>query len=247
MLNLRIQELNRRLIEHPLYTKLDKIENIRTFMEYHSFAVYDFMVLLKSMQRQMTMYSALWKPSPYPDQIVRFINEIVLCEESDLDADGNPISHFHLYIKAMNEVQADNNKVLNFVGNIKDTKFDASDLPPGVQEFVSYNLNLALHGELEEVAGAFLFGREKLVPEMFKSIVKVLDQKELYPAFMHYLERHIQVDGEEHGPMAEKCLAAICSDEKKYQRAINAAITSLELRLKLWDACLKTINQSELK
>lgn len=240
----KVHELTERLKCHPLFFKLDKIENIRVFMEYHSFAVYDFMCLLKSLQRHMTLKSDPWKPSAYTDEVTRFINEIVLCEESDLDQNGRPCSHFNLYIRAMNEVNANSSKILSFVRSIRPMQFNTDDLPSGVKEFVNFNLTLSIEGEVEELAGAFLYGREKLVPEMFKSIVSVLEKHEnLSPAFLYYLKRHIEVDGDEHGPMAEKCLHAICDRNKlMLAKAMRTAEKSLELRIKLWDACLAAID-----
>jgi hypothetical protein len=242
----RIQELHSQLTLHPLYSKLDQIDNLKIFMEFHSFAVYDFMCLLKSLQRHITMKNEPWKPAPYPDEVIRFINEIVLCEESDLDPDGKPCSHFNLYIRAMNEIHANSSKILSFVRSIRHMDYRTDELRPGVKEFVDFNLNLAVTGEVEELAGAFLFGREKLVPDMFKSIVRVLEKQNLpCPSFMHYLKRHIEVDGDEHGPMAEKCLEAICDRNKlMYAKANKIAVHSLELRVKLWDACLEAINEA---
>lgn len=240
----QIQILHQQLAVHPLYEKLDQIDNLRLFMEYHSFAVYDFMCLLKAFQRLITMKNEPWKPAPYPDEVVRFINEIVLCEESDLDPQGKPCSHFNLYIRAMNEINANSSYVLSFVRSIRFMDYRVDELRPGVKEFVDFNLNLSINGEVEELAGAFLFGREKLVPDMFRGILKVLNNdQEKYPAFIHYLKRHIEVDGDEHGPMAEKCLEAICDRNKlMFAKANKIAVRSLELRIKLWDACLEAIN-----
>jgi hypothetical protein len=191
----------------------------------------------------MTLKYEPWKPAPYPDEIIRFINEIVLCEESDLDLQGKPCSHFNLYIRAMHEVGANTSGVLGFVRSIRQMDFRVDELPDGVKEFVNFNLNLAVYGEVEEVAGAFLFGREKLVPEMFRTIIQVVGNNPEYSSFTYYLKRHIEVDGDEHGPMAEKCLAAICDRNKlMYAKATQTAVKSLELRVALWDACLARIN-----
>lgn len=238
-----VQELTEKLKVHPLFQELNNLENIRVFMEYHSFAVYDFMCLLKSLHRHMTHKSDPWRPSPYPDEVVRFINEIVLCEESDLDMNGLPCSHFNLYLRAMAEINASSSQVLGFVRSIRPLQFSTDELLPGIKEFVNFNLTLSVEGEVEELAGAFLYGREKLVPEMFKSIVAVLDKNQnKSPALMYYLKRHIEVDGDTHGPMAEKCLLAICDRNKlMLAKAMQTAEKSLELRIHLWDACLAAI------
>jgi hypothetical protein len=243
-MNQEISKLSKDLENHPLYQRLDSLDNLKIFMEYHVFAVFDFMCLLKSLQKYITFDHFPWKPSGYPDEIVRFVNEIVLCEESDLDVDGQPCSHFNLYIKAMHEVGAQTHQVLKFVNNLREYEYDASELPEGIKEFVSFNLDLSMDGQVEEVAAAFLYGREILIPHMFAGIVPVLNAIDPKPkALIYYLERHIEVDGDEHGPMAEKCIQAICEENKlKWAKAEKTAIKSLNLRINLWDKALEQIN-----
>ena len=84
-----------RLVYHKLYENLETIEDLKTFMQMHVFAVWDFMSLLKALQQQLTCTTLPWLPTGNP-KTRRFINEIVLGEESDEDAKGNPMSHYDL-------------------------------------------------------------------------------------------------------------------------------------------------------
>ncbi len=118
--------------------------------------------------------------------MVRLINEIVSGEESDFDEQGNPTSHFELYIRSMEEVGADTWAIFNFIEN--DCNVDL--LKPGVREFVTYNFALAQFGSLEEVAAVFFYGREHLIPEIFSSILRVLEkQKKICPTKIFTFDR----------------------------------------------------------
>ena len=233
-----IAEHHKELISHPVYTTLTSIESFRTFMEYHCFAVWDFMSLLKSIQNKVTCTKVPWTPSPYSPEVVRMINEIVLGEESDVDQHGNPCSHFELYLRAMEEIGANTVVIKDFINT-----FDTSLLPNGAKEFVEYNIDLAINGRLEEVAAAFFYGREKLLPDVFTEIVKVIKTEGVdCPTLLYYFERHIEVDGESHGPLAQKCLTEICEgNETKILRAQYAGIQSLRMRQRMWDATHKAI------
>jgi hypothetical protein len=240
--NKAIEQKHRKLSSHPVYSKLTDKSTLKMFMETHVFAVWDFMSLLKSLQRQITCVELPWRPSSYPKELVRMINEIVLGEESDLDRNGVANDHFSLYLEAMNEAGADTKKIESFLEN-----FDFSILSPATRNFVSFSINLAIDGKLHEVAAAFLYGREKLIPDMFDGVLKDLqEQSSQYPSLIYYLERHIELDGDEHSILAKKCLDILCdSDEVKIKEALKAGLKSLELREELWDEVLDSVNTKE--
>src|SRR5258708_20796857 len=84
--------VRRRLIEHPGYQSIQSPEALRIFMQYHVFAVWDFMSLLKALQGKLTGISIPWVP--VGSASTRFlINEIVLGEECDVDEQGRRTSH----------------------------------------------------------------------------------------------------------------------------------------------------------
>ena len=226
------------LCQHEIYSRLTDLKSIRHFMNYHVFAVWDFMSLLKSLQKEITCIEVPWRPSTYSPELVRFINQIVVGEDSDLDQEGHAISHFELYLKGMNEVGASPAGLYDFLPEMK-----TETLPQGIREFVTENLRLALAGDPVEVASAFFFGREKLIPSMFTSMVEILKRESIEaPTFIYYLERHIEVDGEEHGPLALKCLDELTNNSKeKEELAMKAGLNALYLRKFLWDECLRTM------
>lgn len=232
-----IKALSHELSYHPLYSKLNTIENIRFFMERHVFAVWDFMSLLKSLQIKLTCVELPWRPSPYPSDVVKLINEIVLGEESDVDQDAKACSHFELYLRAMNEIGANTSRIVEYINTL-----NPEFIPDDCREFVSKNLDLAMNGSVEEVAASFFYGREKLVPEMFISMVEVLEKENIHaPTFIYYLKRHIEVDSGDHGPKASHCLEVLTKTPEAKAKANASAYESLLLRKKLWDNTLTSL------
>jgi hypothetical protein len=230
-MNKLILEAHNNLAKHKLYNKLDNLESLKIFMKFHVFAVWDFMSLLKSLQKEITCVSLPWNESDYEPELVQLINEIVMGEESDVDQDGNPGSHFSLYLRAMDEIGADTSLIKTFL----ETK-DFSILPEEIQQTLTYHLNLAFNGKVHEVASSFFYGREKLIPDMFTSMVEVLEDSGLNcPTLIYYFKRHIEVDGGEHGPKALKCLSKLTETQESRDEALNVALGSLVQREKLWN------------
>ncbi len=236
-----ILEKQAALAAHPVYKTFTSIESIRHFMGYHVFAVWDFMSLLKSLQIKLTCVELPWRPSGYPAEMVRLINQIVVGEESDVDQEGKPISHFDLYLRSMEEIGASTAPIREFIATL-----DYSLIPSGAREFVEFNIDVAKNGHVVEVASSFFFGREKLIPEMFQSMVDVLKKENIHaPTFLYYLERHIEVDSGEHGPLALKALSHLTSGDSKLEAlALSSGLQALEMRTALWNSVLATHPQT---
>ncbi len=229
-----------RLQNHKLYTQLQSAQQLRLFMQSHVFAVWDFMSLLKWLQRYLTCVTVPWVPSAYP-QASRLINEIVLGEESDTFASGF-ISHFELYLRAMNEAGADTSAIRKLLaelvaGSPMKAALQLAEVPAEAAAFVLSTFELLQTEQPHVIAAAFTFGREDLIPDMFRAMVKDLRRHfEGVALFDYYLERHIEVDGESHGPLALQMVQQLCgNDEAKWREAARAAELALQARLALWD------------
>ncbi len=231
----KITELHNQLKSHPIYKEISTLDNIRVFMKWHVFAVWDFMSLLKGLQREITCVSVPWRPSPYPKDLARFINEIVLGEESDEDGKGGYTDHFTMYLDAMDDINADQYPLRNFLETM-----DYEALPEAIREFVKFNIELSSSNDHHKIAAAFFYGRENLIPDIFGPLVAELKSNQLdCPNLIYYLERHIELDGDEHGDLAGKCFDLLCGDsERKRQEGIDTAITSLKLRDNMWSYIL---------
>ena len=217
-------------------------------METHVFAVWDFMSLLKRLQLELTCASVPWIPVGNP-VTRRLINEIVFGEESDVDQNGQAVSHFELYIRAMEDIGADTIAITSFIKQIKQGKsWENALLTSGASQaaiqFVRNTMACVEHAPVHVVAGVFTYGREDLIPDMFISIVRELSEKGQSGAqtLVYYLERHIEIDGDEHGPMALQMIEELCEgDSIKKQESIHAAKQALKSRTELWDAIADTL------
>ncbi len=236
-----IESYRKQLFSHPVYQKIQELSAVRQFMTHHVFAVWDFMSLLKSLQQKLTCVQLPWMPARDP-VLARFINEIVLIEESDEIICGEYLSHFELYLLAMAEVNADTTPINAFLAKVRDTDdvkslIDSLAQEEGVFAFMATTFELAKRTP-HEVAAAFLFGREDIIPQMFTQILKKLDLFDSTACrhFRHYLARHIQVDGEDHGPLSRRMLITLCAESSlNWKQASQSAILAIKARIALWD------------
>lgn len=241
----------KQLREHSLYNQMHSLEDIKTFMSLHVFAVWDFMSLLKSLQVQLTNTSVPWTPRPNAN-LSRFINEIVHAEESDVNEKGEAKSHFEMYLDAMHQIGADTSEVKHLIKGIENgekiqTVLDGLYIDNAVKDFVAFTFEVIASGKAHCIAAAFTFGREDVIPDMFIEILKQSDAKNKnYNKLRYYLDRHVELDGDEHGPLSLKMVEELCKgDSKKCQEAVDISKQALAHRVKLWDSIEQKIVQTE--
>jgi len=234
------RDLQGQLFDHPIYGSVNDLPRLRVFMETHCFAVWDFMSLVKRLQADLCPSSYPWVP-PSDTAAARFINEIVLGEESDLDLDGQPAGHLDIYLRAMDEVGADVSGFRSFLSMLRlgrpyDECLNGIRARKPVRDFVSTTMDIVMNGSTVEVAAAFLYGREDPIPRMFQSLLGELQEQGLEaPRFAYYLERHIELDGDHHGPMGEQLLSRLIDGDPERQRlALHAATRAVRARVDLW-------------
>ncbi|MCX2891845.1 MULTISPECIES: DUF3050 domain-containing protein [Pseudomonas] len=226
---------------HPIFAEIGSLPVLRTFMETHVFAVWDFMSLTKRLQQELTCTSLPWLP-PVDPAAAHLINEIVLGEESDQNLSGGHYSHFELYLHAMHEIGASTACVEQFVQLMRDGEnlqdaLHRCQASPAAVRFVSNTIETAVNAKPHEVAAAFLHGRESVIPRMFQTILDDWDIGiDQAPTFRYYLQRHIDVDSDDHGPAAEKLLERLVKgDAQRQQEMYAAAIAAVDSRRVLWD------------
>ena len=238
----RLQPLRDRLVAHPLYTSLKGVEELRIFLSTHVFAVWDFMSLLKALQRRLTSVDEVWRP--VGDRASRrLVNEIVLGEESD-EVDGDFVSHFELYLSALRQAGASTEHIDAVMARLdagEDVKKALAHAPAAARRFSTVTFDVVRSGSLPAVAAAFTLGREDVIPAMFTELVRDLNRRGRADTstLIQYLDRHIELDGDQHGPMAARLLQHVCQeDDAAWREAEQAAEDALKARLQLWDGIL---------
>ena len=254
----RIEERTELLENHLLFQGdcLKTLDQLHIFMEHHVYAVWDFMSLIKSLQMHICPSTECWVPTRWARAgLARFVNDIVLGEESDIDLGGTgSITHHDLYAQAMLEIGANGRNFESFIERVRNLGFDDAmenaEVPPASTSFMKTTFSFIHTKEPHIIAGAFAFGREKLIPPMF---TKILNQMRITahdaPKFHYYLQRHIDLDGDEHGPAAVHLVETLCdNDPVKIHEAETSALDALDARIRLWDAVYRIFNDpNEMK
>jgi hypothetical protein len=243
-----ITSFRNKLEEHPVYTAVATVEDLQCFMEHHVYSVWDFMSLIKYLQSVIAPTTYPWVPRGDAN-VRRFINELVLEEESDeTNVPGNYSSHFELYQNAMVEIGANMSASSDFVRTVKaegvDKALESSDIPSPSKAFLSTTFQFIRNDKPHQVAAALALGREHIIPYMFRSMLKrtgVSDREA--PIFHFYLNRHIHLDEDFHAPLSLRLLNGLCGgDASKVQEAVDAANLAVEARLAFWDGVLEALS-----
>lgn len=228
------------LLAHPIFTSIHSVADVRVLMEIHVYAVWDFMSLLKRLQIDLTCVHLPWMP-PAHKRASRLINEIVVGEESDAIPGNGFSSHLELYLRAMEEIGADTSKFRAFIHclNAGDDIAHAlrrCDVPEIAAAFVNETMRVAQHGTTAEALAYFFFGREDIIPAMFSSLLQKCSVPEnTVPLFTYYLKRHIELDGDAHGPAAKQIIADLIHTEEQKADLLVAARKAIAARIRLWN------------
>jgi hypothetical protein len=253
-----VPALKRKLDRHPVYGAVRNIDDLRRFMEHHIYSVWDFMSLLKYLQRDLANASVPWIPTGdvAATAAQRFINEIVLGEETDEglpDAKGKPtfISHFDLYLGAMEEVGANTAPVKAFLKSVQrngiEKALKTAKIPEPARRFMQTTFGFIGTEKTHIVAAAFALGREQVIPGMFRALLADMNiSKKKAPLFYYYLERHIHLDDELHGPLSLQLLGHLCKgSDAKLRVASKAGGAAIEARIAFWDGVHAVLSTTE--
>jgi hypothetical protein len=244
-----MRRLRHELETHPVFAEIAHTEALQSFMQVHVFAVWDFMSLVKRLQRDLTCVELPWMP-PSDPAAARLINDIVLAEESDVDADGKPASHLDLYLTAMRDVGASTEQFDHFMRELRggaslSDALAAAEVPQFVRDFVQHTIDTCVRGSLLEVMASFFYGRENVIPDMFQGLLDHWGLSEAQaPGFVYYLQRHIELDGDAHGPAASRMInAELARNVDGLEGTREAAREALLARRALWDGAAALLRE----
>ncbi|HEY9098453.1 MAG TPA: DUF3050 domain-containing protein [Thiobacillus sp.] len=249
-----IESLRVRLESHPIYAAIATVDDLRVFMQHHVYSVWDFMSLIKYLQHEIA--PARWPWTPGGDaSIQRFINELVLEEESDVALPGREghTSHFLLYLGAMREIGADADTPARFVEGVAgqgiDHALDAGLAPAPSARFTRTTFDFLASGKPHTVAAALALGREHVIPSMFRAFLSRMTVTESQaPSFHYYLNRHVHLDEDFHAPLSLRLLASLCGDDPaKWREAETAAETAVNARLQFWDGVFAALPSQQFQ
>ena len=241
-----IADLKQQLEAHPIYAAVDSIDALRCFMEHHIYSVWDFMSLVKFVQGQVAPTGSPWVP-PADIDVARFINEMVVAEESDeLPNSHHFISHFDMYCLAMEEIGADTSHIRRFVDTVRNASLETAlaldSVPAPSRDFMRYTFATIRADKPHLAAASLAMGREHVIPAMFTALLERAGISEAQaPMFHHYLKRHVAIDGEEHGPLSLRLLNGLCHSQQDVDEAIETAREAIRVRIALWDGVLQAV------
>ena len=241
-----LHEEKARLLHHPLYRTVTSRAGLALFMEQHIICVWDFMTLVKSLQADICGTQLPWKP-PKSAQAARLLNDIVLAEESDDLGNGLILSHFELYLRAMDEIGADTNPILHLLQQLQHGQelhqaLKHSALSQAAKKFTTHTFSLLREPDYVRAA-VFYQSREEIIPLMFQSFLEQFRHEGIHcPHLELYLQRHIECDADEHGPAALELLHLLYNGSAERKSiAESKAQEAIQARIQLWDATQTSI------
>ena len=263
-----LADYRERLVRHRIYGLVNSAARLRRFMESHVFAVWDFQSLLKAMQQRLTCTSIPWVPTPDAEarRLVNEIVldeesdalpeggsashfELYLHGMRNAGADTGPIDRMIETLRAgvsqVGKPAATGRQGVDggsqggkSVATVVGDAMREAGAPEAAQAFVRHSFAVIESGSTHGIVAAFTYGREDVIPDMFRGLVSSLASRDpAWERFHWYLDRHIEADDEKHAPVCRRIMARLCGDDPaKWAEASQVARACVESRIALWDA-----------
>lgn len=229
------------LLKHPFYNEINHPGDLKSFMEHHVYAVWDYMSLLKALQERFTKTTSPWFPVGDPE--VRYlINKLVLARETGVNYYGKRQSRFEMYLASMKAAGADTGKTESFLEQVIHGTdiflvIATCDLPVSIRQFLKNTFDIISEGKPHKIAAAFTYGRTDIFPENFSEKIKDLQQRfpedDLRPVSYYFESLKDQRN------LAESATALVeelCgTDKQKWEEVKQTSLTCLKSRSALWN------------
>ena len=154
----------------------------------------------------------------------------------------------------MDQIEANTAPIKKFTNAIHngasiDTAAAMVEMHPAIKAFLDLTFGVIAEGKPHCIAAAFTFGREDVIPDMFLEIIqqsKTSAEDGRYSKLLYYLNRHIELDGDEHGPISLKMVENLCGDDDtKWTETLKTAKSALQHRIDLWSLISNAISNSK--
>ncbi len=242
------------LERHKVFDQLLSNEDLQLFMSWHVFSVWTYMSIIKRLQLEFTCTCLPW--TPYRSaKSAHLINKIVSENESIDLANNTYLSHFELYLCAMEEIGANTFSIRTFVDLIAanmplQDALKISNSPPAIEEFVLTNTHIAISGSVEEVLGCMIYAHEYIFPKSFihssagSALSRFAEEK-----FSLYLKMCCSTDPHQrHLDITNLLIEQTNGNESCLKTCLDAALGAIKRQANLWDslACKIEIERCSL-
>lgn len=220
---------------HPIFSSIKTPSQMNIFMESYCFAVYDFTISLKELQKRTVCLDNTKSSLHLVESNKNIANGI----------DKYCVPYHKLFLRVMTNANANTTHFETVMENITsnndpfiDLKFD---VPIHIQNFMYNSAHILKFNDTLKIASAFYLGRKDPVTNLFVSYLS--HNPSNYQYFKRYLKKHIELDNFVYGPKVIALLENLIKEDpcNAYNTIILSGIEAIENKIKLFDGTLNYI------
>lgn len=245
-----LQSLRAELADHPLYSRLDALGDLRLFMAHQVFAVWDGICLAKTLQNQVAPVQVPWYPvgsgtSRY------LVNRLVMEAESEAaPGPGGKLSYgsqFEHFCQAMDQVGADGGQPYRFLERVREQGIDRAlycdGVPLPARYFSETTFGFIREDKPHVAAAALVLGRLWVVPLIARNLLQGTEALKAEASRFHrFLERQIPPDLALRDRWGIELLEGLCAEDPALvEQAETAAEEAICAWIRLFDGIQEAI------
>lgn len=238
------------LEKHDIYESVVGLKSLQYFMERHIICVWSYTALLQSLHKDLV---AMVFPlnSESHKEAIRLISEIIINEEVDDLGDGRYLSHLELYLEAMQDLDCDLSKILDFFDQLEtnrsiDEAIKKSLFSEEIKEYARATARF-LRKPLHIRAAALYYEGEPFFPDQFLYRLYLLSDHIKCDKALWYFEKHIEGIKCQDFSAAGRLVEVLCKVDHKFDyEAESTASAVMRNRINLWNKILRGITNNAL-